>query len=172
MTDEAALPWEKQPDETPRAYAAFCMFRDLGPGRKLVDVARALYPGKDCRTQVKQRWSRPNRWLDRVAAWDAHLQATALAAAEEETRQKAGALEAEKIQAARERLMTGRAGVRLVLKWIAAQTDPSAVPAGTIPGLLKTCADLARIEDGESTAKIDGPPFVVKILRGVSMDDL
>lgn len=56
-------PWERQPDETPRAYAAFRQYRDLGPTRtveKLQDVARTS----------AERWSARHRWVDRANAWD------------------------------------------------------------------------------------------------------
>jgi hypothetical protein len=68
---EAAQPWDRQPGEGGRAFAAFRIYRDLGPvERSLAWVARAS--GKSL-TWMKE-WSRRNRWVGRAAAWDAENQ--------------------------------------------------------------------------------------------------
>lgn len=56
-------PWEKRPDETGRAYAAFRLYRDLGPARRLADV-----PGFAARTL--RGWQTTHRWNERAQAWD------------------------------------------------------------------------------------------------------
>jgi hypothetical protein len=68
---EAAQPWDRQPGEGGRAFAAFRIYRDLGPvDRSLALVAQAT--GKSL-TWMKE-WSRRNRWVGRAAAWDAENQ--------------------------------------------------------------------------------------------------
>lgn len=60
-------PWMKQPKESEPAYAAFCAFRDAGPGRTVAAVGRAL--GKS--GNLMDRWCQRNQWRERAAAWDA-----------------------------------------------------------------------------------------------------
>lgn len=59
--------WEKQPEENPKPFEAFCIYRDLGPGRSLPQVAERL--GKS--EGLMERWSRENDWVKRASAWDA-----------------------------------------------------------------------------------------------------
>jgi len=157
---DPSTPWSQRPGETNRAYSAFLIYRDLGPSRTITECARQRYPGKCSRTKPHE-WARVNAWHERVAAWDAHLQAAADKAETERFAQ-------ERIAAARERLETGRAGVNLVKTWIRALGDPSLIPAGTIPSFLKVCADLARIEDGLSTEQIGG---TVRVITAQDLSD-
>lgn len=59
-------PWDRMLEETPKAYAAFCVFRDQGVQRSYVGTARAL--GKH-ESQIR-RWAGPFRWKERAHAWD------------------------------------------------------------------------------------------------------
>ena len=59
-------PWERMLEETPPAYAAFCVFRDQGVQRSYAGTARSL--GKH-QSQVR-RWAKRFHWLERVHAWD------------------------------------------------------------------------------------------------------
>ena len=62
----AALPWERQPNEGPKPYEAFTIYRDLGKERTLPKVAEKL--GKSL--GLTSRWSSAYNWVERVAAWD------------------------------------------------------------------------------------------------------
>jgi hypothetical protein len=62
---EPAL-WERMIEETPKAYAAFRMFRDQGVQRSYAATARAL--GRH-ESQIR-RWAGPFRWRERAHAWD------------------------------------------------------------------------------------------------------
>lgn len=64
MTERATDPWERLPDETSLAYAAFRQYRDLGPTRT-VDAMPTVS------AHSAQRWSRRHRWIERAHAWDA-----------------------------------------------------------------------------------------------------
>lgn len=164
-------PWDQLEEETPKAYAAFCVFRDLGPARLLCEAIRIHYSGRSCQRHVND-WKRIYRWDERVRAYDQHCQrlaeeATAAAVAAEKAK-----LEAERIEAKRQRVETARLAVSKARAALEA-TPADQIPAGTIPQLLKVGADLARLEDGEATEMIKGEAdLVVKVLRGVSMDDL
>lgn len=59
--------WERQPGETPRAFEAFCVYRDLGAGRSIRKTGQEL--NKNLTTIGE--WSSKYDWVKRVAAWDA-----------------------------------------------------------------------------------------------------
>ena len=76
MNSTAAM-WEKLPEETPKAYAAFLRYRDLGPAKRSLAKAAAWHYGGGPQTvpkpsQINQlkEWNRTFRWQLRVAAYD------------------------------------------------------------------------------------------------------
>lgn len=76
MTDEPGTkqgpeptPWERQTGETTKAFEAFVCYRDLGPERSIRTVARKL--GR-ARSQV-EKWARATAWVQRVEAYEVHL---------------------------------------------------------------------------------------------------
>lgn len=62
-------PWEKQPWESFKAFAAFALYRDLGVTRSLVKVAEAV--GKN--VTLIGRWSKLYRWVERAERYDVYL---------------------------------------------------------------------------------------------------
>jgi hypothetical protein len=119
---ELSPPREQQPKESARAYGAFCTYRDLGPCRSLKAAAEAFYrtsaePSAKSRRRPKgtarhfEKWSAAFHWVERVAAWDRHLDAEARQAQEKACREMAQrhAKEAQGLQAkALERLRSLR----------------------------------------------------------------
>jgi hypothetical protein len=78
-----AAPGERLPGESPKAYAAFCLYRDLGPGRSL-DAASRVYHhpklpsgnGTARRPRASGRirqWAERWDWSARASAWDEEL---------------------------------------------------------------------------------------------------
>lgn len=61
--------WERQPEETPKAYEAFAIYRDMGSDRSLAKVGEEL--GKS--EALMERWSAKYDWVKRAAAWDDEL---------------------------------------------------------------------------------------------------
>jgi hypothetical protein len=59
-------PWERQPRESPKAFAAYLVYQDLGPTRTLIAVARKL--GKN--RSLIYRWGEHHAWIARAYAWD------------------------------------------------------------------------------------------------------
>jgi len=59
--------WERQPEETTRAFEAFVIYRDMGANRSIRKTAQEL--NKNCTTIAE--WSSKYDWVKRVAAWDA-----------------------------------------------------------------------------------------------------
>ncbi len=96
MSEYRPKDWERQPGESEKAYAAFVVYRDLGPGRTFEEAARLVYPSRDRVTAgqaegergatVGQRsgntkrapsgrvraWASSWDWQWRAAAWDLH----------------------------------------------------------------------------------------------------
>jgi hypothetical protein len=67
MTGPGLQPWDRRPAESPRAWAAFNTYRDIGPGRTYQKVADRLHKsGANYR-----RWGTKHDWRDRAGAWDA-----------------------------------------------------------------------------------------------------
>lgn len=63
--------WERQPGETPKAFAAFVVYRDLDPSVRSVPKAGEKL-GKSVGTL--ERWVYKYKWRERVAAWDAEVE--------------------------------------------------------------------------------------------------
>lgn len=65
--------WQQLPEESGKAYYAFCFYLNAGPNRSLQSVTNVL--GKD-KGYVKQleKWSSMYNWRARVNAWDVHTQ--------------------------------------------------------------------------------------------------
>lgn len=58
--------WERQPGETPRRFAQFATYRDLGRTRTLRKVAETLALSAPYVRAV----AGPGRWVERAEAWD------------------------------------------------------------------------------------------------------
>lgn len=59
-------PWERQQNETSKAYESFCIYRDMGPSRSLSKVAEKQQKSGS----LIGKWSRENKWVERAAKWD------------------------------------------------------------------------------------------------------
>lgn len=59
-------PWDRQPNETAKAYAAFTIYRDMGSNRTVRATAEELTKSE----QLIKTWSGKHRWVERVSAWD------------------------------------------------------------------------------------------------------
>ena len=72
---QTALPYnDRIKGETPRAYACFCAYRDLGVHRSIVKACNVFYR-KECaprsgKVRNATKWSGQNHWAERVAAFD------------------------------------------------------------------------------------------------------
>lgn len=71
--DEELDPWDWLPGETPKAYRAFAIYRNLRTDRSLEAVAQRLHVSK---THVA-RWSTRFNWVERAIAYDVHVAAIA-----------------------------------------------------------------------------------------------
>jgi hypothetical protein len=62
-------PWMRIPKETPKAFEAFCIYRDLGPGRTIPEV-QSFYSKSPSYIRQLHEWSRTNDWVERATAFD------------------------------------------------------------------------------------------------------
>ncbi|HOX59061.1 MAG TPA: hypothetical protein P5205_17890 [Candidatus Paceibacterota bacterium] len=79
------LPFEKQPRESDKAFAAFSLYLSQGPERSTAAVATKLAKSE----QLVRRWSAKFGWTERVAAYGAHLAIVEREAIEAAARSKA-----------------------------------------------------------------------------------
>ena len=79
------LPFEQQPRESNKAFAAFSLYLSLGPERSTAAVAAKLAKSE----QLVRRWSAKFGWTERVAAHGAHLAIVEREAIEAAARSKA-----------------------------------------------------------------------------------
>ena len=75
-TPEETLPWERQKNETNKAYNTFCIYRDAGMRRSLRNTITAIFPklpAEKYTTKIRgiAVWSSKYTWVKRVEAWDA-----------------------------------------------------------------------------------------------------
>ncbi len=64
-------PWERQPGETGKAFAAFAEYRKMGPERAIRKVVQAVGQ-KDRYASVLEKWSARWGWVTRAAEWDSY----------------------------------------------------------------------------------------------------
>ncbi len=72
MDEQAVMPWEMQPGETPKAFEAFVLYRDMpacGEKRSMNVVAKKLEKSGT----VIHRWSSKYKWTERVKEYDRFL---------------------------------------------------------------------------------------------------
>ena len=72
-------PWDRRPDETPRAYEVFRAYLKLGRKRSIVAAAVEIYGPERGRKKAKweppshvRAWSSRFEWVARAAAYDKH----------------------------------------------------------------------------------------------------
>ena len=69
-------PWERQPDESAKAFEAFVIYRDMGLQRGVRKVGDQLHKS----LTLMSRWSSQHNWPERAAAWDVEQDRIARAA--------------------------------------------------------------------------------------------
>lgn len=152
-------PWDIMPGETAKAYAAFAIYRDMGPGRGLEALARLLHTSKT----NQAAWSAKNRWQERVRAYDEHVAKRTTAAAMED------AVAVNLRHAQLGRVLQTRGAQRM------ASIDPSALTPGEAIQAAKVGTQIERDALGMSN-KVEvtgegGAPLTIAIVRA-DLDDL
>ena len=60
-------PYDRQPNETDKSWAAFCMYRDMGRDRTLLKVSKELGHSAGI---IVQKWSMKHAWVERCRVFD------------------------------------------------------------------------------------------------------
>ena len=152
---EPEHPWERQPEESEPAFAAFAEYRDYerntGEKRSIPKVAQRLSKS----VALCKRWSSRNDWPARTGAWDGHLDALRASAAQEQARKDGDTLMAE--------TLTMRKSVSIPIAAVLRRLEatPQAIDTMSIkelieliPALAKALATIGtfeRLQRGEST---------------------
>lgn len=129
--------WERQPDETSKAFEAFCEYRDMGTQRSLSKVAAKLQKSET----LMGRWSGNYRWVERATAWDA-----------EQARKELEAAEAQRIKdvVAMRKRHADLANAMLVKAARALQRIPEdEIRAADVSRMVETASKLERISRGD-----------------------
>jgi hypothetical protein len=74
-TTDPRQPWDRRPDESPPAFAAFRTYLEQGAARSVTKVAEECHKSRS----LIGRWSSRHRWRARSDAYDAHDTARYLA---------------------------------------------------------------------------------------------
>lgn len=78
-------PWERRDGEGIKAYEAFSLYLQMGSDRSLRKVAQQLGKSKT----LIDRWSSTHSWVERVGAYEEHLQEEAYKTARKKSRKMA-----------------------------------------------------------------------------------
>jgi hypothetical protein len=159
-----ALPFEMLASESPKAWAAFCVYRDLSKDRS-IDTAYEVATGRQLRGKRApgswQRWATEYNWVERARSYDAALDARARAATEgEATERRRRMIErhaqtAAKLQTAAQMILdefNDRVAVRGGMKFVDGRMLVSML--NQVSKMLETGQKLERLAEGEPTEHI------------------
>jgi hypothetical protein len=176
--------WERQSSETDDAFAAFVLYRDLGPSRTIEQAHDAYLQRNKHKAKERVRsgkkkgqgpthwadWSARFKWVERVRAYDDHIDSIAL-----EERQKATAAEAAKWAKRRmaQRDREWDIGEQLQAKAQQLLTQELEARAGDSARLAESGSKLARLAAGMETdhTKVTGAIAVMEVDLSDKDDD-
>ena len=143
--------WERQPSETPKAYAAFLLYREL----PAVDRSVAAAWGRKLGGKQWERWCTSHDWVNRAAEHDSDLASR---------RRERMAKEVERAQD--DAVVLIRATLDKVKERIEGM-DPEELSAGQIPAALRTLIELELkvlgYEDRVAVTGKDGGPVKTEL---------
>jgi len=131
--------WERQPNETTKAYEAFCCYRDFGVSRSVRGVAQKLNKSDT----IIGRWSTLHNWVERATAYDDHIEAL-----------ERGAVEKERIKLKRQRIKILTFYQSKLVEGMK-DLDPSSASWKDITAGLQMIAREMRAEFGEDKAVVE-----------------
>lgn len=70
MATDEPYPWTRRDNESAPAYEAFRIYLNMGAERSITEVAQEV----DKARQVIGRWSSEHDWVERVRAYDRHME--------------------------------------------------------------------------------------------------
>lgn len=157
------LPFEMQPNESPQAFAAFVIYRDMHADRSLEHVSQKHK--KSIATLGK--WSTRHNWVQRARSYDAAMDARARIATEQEAIQQRRQMlqqhadEARSLRQVARRILDEferRFGEKGTLQWIGG--DDFIKVLAQLPKIVETAQKLERLAVGEPSDNLEPPkPF-------------
>jgi len=159
------LPFEKQPRESAKAFAAFSLYLSQGAERSTAAVAKELAKSE----QLVRRWSAKFAWTDRVAAHAAHLAIVEREAIEAAARGKAAEWESREQKLRETEWAMHEAAIAAAKKGLAAYMDREKVYANLadIARMLEIASKLGRLAtglgDGDGRKADDLPAMRVEV---------
>ena len=148
--------WDIQDGETPKAFAAFCLYRDLPAIDRSVLAAREGHQ-KDTKRTLRQwkGWSMRNDWVNRAAEHDSDL-------ASRRRIRRAESLERAQDDIANMSRAALTKMIPLLQPLESGGIDPYQIPISQIPSWMRTLADLQLkslgYEDSIALTGKDGGP--------------
>jgi len=142
-------PFEKQPRESAKAFAAFSLYLSLGAERSLSEVAQKLHKS----VTMLGRWSAKFGWPERVAAHAAHLAIVEREAIEVAARGKAAEWSSREQKLRETEWAMHEAAIAAAKKGLAAYMEREKVYANLadIARMLEIASKLGRLATGLGT---------------------
>ena len=142
-------PWERQPEETNKAWNAFRIYRDMDPAERSTEKVRKVI---GCNTaRHLETWSSQYNWVSRAGAYDAHMDELKR---NQRERERLAASE-RRIQLAKNMQLVGGAKIQEIGKKIQdALSKGEALPAISLKdaaALIDAGVKLERLEAGLTT---------------------
>jgi len=159
------FPFEKQPRESAKAFAAFSLYLSQGPERSIEECARKLLKS----SRLLRRWAKQFDWPARVAAHAAHLAVVEREAIEAVARSKAAEWESREQKLRETEWQMHEAAIGAAKKGLAAYMEKDKVYANLadIARMLEIASKLGRLAtglgDGERRNGDDLPAMRVEV---------
>ena len=143
------LPFEQQPRESAKAFAAFSLYLSLGAERSIEECARKLLKS----SRLLRRWAQKFDWSGRLAAHGAHLAVVEREAIEAVARSKAAEWESREQKLRETEWAMHEAAIAAAKKGLAAYMDREKVYANLadIARMLEIASKLGRLATGLGT---------------------
>lgn len=157
----ADAPWLRCDLDTDRSFHAFCIYRDAGSKRSLVETARLHYglterpDQKSGKYRQVKAWAAKGNWTERARAYSAHMDRMTLIDAREAVR------DMNRRHAAIAAAATSKATQRI------REIDASLLSVRESVELLKVGTTLERLARGQATEIIDNVDPIVAADRAV-----
>ena len=158
MTDEAEDDqpiYERLPNESAKAYAAFCLYRDLPPNVRAIRTAYRSQPGREQANDYSGawlNWAATYTWIDRVRAYDI---ATERAARQIKEAEHAKGLEAFRVRSLQLSQATGTIAVQVLIRTgkVLSEMSEKDITPKMLPAFLRAAAYISALSiEAEATA--------------------
>jgi len=166
------LPFEQQPRESAKAFAAFSLYLSLGAERSTAAVAKELAKSE----QLVRRWSAKFGWTDRVAAHAAHLAVVERGAIEAAARGKAAVWEKREQDLRETEWAMHEAAIAAAKRGLAAYMEKDKVYANLadIARMLEIASKLGRLATGldKSNGETSDEPLTMRVEVTVALEKI